>query len=110
LTFTYNNGAKGFIKSGINTKTPTTATIICENGLIYMHPRFHNTDKVTTILEGVKTEHDFEYTAKGYNFEIMQMADLLREGLRESDMMTHDFSRLIINTLDAIRAKIGLEY
>ncbi|HEA29326.1 MAG TPA: Gfo/Idh/MocA family oxidoreductase [Leeuwenhoekiella sp.] len=110
ITFTYKNGVKAFIKSGIVTKTPTTATIICENGLIYLHPRFHNTDKVTTILEGVKTEHDFDYSAKGYNFEIMHMADLLREGKKESDMMTHNFSRLIINTLDDVRQKIGLEY
>ncbi|MGB3774238.1 MAG: Gfo/Idh/MocA family oxidoreductase, partial [Leeuwenhoekiella sp.] len=100
ITFIYKNGAKEFIKSSISTKTPTTATIICEHGLIYMHPRFHNTDKVTTILNGVKTEHDFEYLAKGYNFEIMHMADMLREGMLESDMMTHDFSRLIIKTLD----------
>ncbi|WP_031425917.1 Gfo/Idh/MocA family protein [Flavimarina sp. Hel_I_48] len=110
VTFTYKDGAKGYIKSAINTKTPTTTTIICENGLLYMHPRFHNTDKVTTILDGVKTEHDFDYSAKGYNFEIMHMAAMLREGVKESDMMTYDFSRLIINTLDTIRAKIGLEY
>lgn len=110
ITFTYSNGAKAFIKAGIATKTPTTATIICENGLIYLHPRFHNTDKVTTILEGVKTEHDFDYKAKGYNFEIMHIADSLREGKKESDLMSHDFSRLIIDTLDEIRERIGLVY
>ncbi len=91
-------------------KTGSTATIICENGSITLESRFHETDRVTTELDGVKTSHDFKYKAKGYNFEIAHVAQLLREDLTESPLMTFEFSQLIIETLDTIREKIALRY
>lgn len=110
MTFEYSSGTKAFLKSSIVQDTPTTATIICENGVLVLNSRFHQTDKVTAILNGIKVEHDFAYTGKGYYFEIEHFADLIREGLKESPLMTYDFSRKLIKTLDDVREKIGLFY
>ena len=110
ITLKYDNDVIADLNSSIVYQTPSTATLICDNGTITMESRFHETDKVTTELDGVKTAHDFKYKAKGYNFEIAHVAQLLREGKTESPMMPFEFSQLIIETLDAIRAKIGLEY
>ena len=110
MTFTYSSGTKVFLKSSIIQDTPTTATLICENGVLVLNSRFHQTDKVTAILDGVKVEHDFTYTGKGYYFEIEHFADLLREGHKESSLMSYDFSRTLIKTLDDIREQIGLFY
>ncbi|MEH6406557.1 MAG: Gfo/Idh/MocA family oxidoreductase [Leeuwenhoekiella sp.] len=109
-TFTYKNGAKAHITSSIVRKTPSIATIVCDKGLIILESRFHETDKVTVILDGIKVLHDFKYSAKGYNFEAAHVAELLREGQTESPMMSYDFSRLLIETLDDIREKIDLYY
>lgn len=110
ITFTYPDHQKAYLKGGIAQETPTTATIICDKGLIYIESRFHQTDKVKTVLEGVEVNHDFEYQAKGYNYEAAHVAKLLRAGKKESPLMTHDFSKLLIETLDQIRDTIGLDY
>ncbi|MGO4913786.1 Gfo/Idh/MocA family protein [Leeuwenhoekiella sp. W20_SRS_FM14] len=110
ITFNYNSETQAFLSSSILKDTPTTATLVCENGIIYLHSKFHHTDKVTTILNGVKVEHDFRYTAKGYHFEIMHFAELLRAHKTESPLMSFDFSKTLISTLDEIRELIGLHY
>lgn len=110
ITFYYSDGVKAHLKCSIVTETPSTATILCENGILYLHTRFHETDKVTTILNGVKTEHDFNYQTNGYSYEIAHVAECLRNGKLESPLMPLPFSNILIKTLDAIRDKIGLLY
>jgi len=110
MTFTYASGTKAHLASSIKIKTPSLATFVCENGMIIMQGQFHMKDKVTTVQDGVKVNHDFGYKAKGYHFEIMHFANLLRADKKESPIMTYDFSRLLIKTLDNVRELIGLEY
>lgn len=110
ITFNYKTDTRAFLSSSILKNTPTTATLVCDNGIVFLHSRFHQTDKVTTLLNGVKVEHDFSYNAKGYTFEIMHFADLLRTGKTESPLMSFKFSRMLIQTLDEIRELIGLHY
>ncbi|MEZ7496516.1 Gfo/Idh/MocA family oxidoreductase [Leeuwenhoekiella aequorea] len=110
ITFNYKTDTRAFLSSSILKITPTTATLVCDNGIVFLHSRFHQTDKVTTLLNGVKVEHDFSYNAKGYTFEIMHFADLLRAGKTESPLMSFEFSRMLIQTLDEIRDLIGLHY
>ncbi|RXG11285.1 putative dehydrogenase [Leeuwenhoekiella aestuarii] len=110
ITFDYNSGTEAFLSSSILKDTPTIATLICENGMLVLNSKFHHTDKVTAILNGIKVEHDFAYTGKGYYFEIEHFANLLREGEKESPLMSYDFSRTLIKTLDDIREEIGLFY
>ena len=110
MTFKYNSGISAFLSSSILKKTPTTATLVCEKGMLILNSRFHQTDKVTTILEGTKIEHDFAYTGKGYYFEIEHFAELLRQEKKESPLMSYAFSRLLISTLDEVRELINLQY
>ena len=110
ITFNYKTDTRAFLSSSILKNTPTTATLVCDNGIVFLHSRFHQTDKVTTLLNGIKVEHDFSYNAKGYTFEIMHFADLLRAGKTESPLMSFEFSRMLIQTLDEIRELIGLHY
>ncbi len=110
ITFTYEEGTQAFLRSSIVEKTPTSATILCENGLIYMHPRFHHAQEVTTILGGEKAENHFDFNTRGYNFEIEHVAAMLRQNTTQSALMSLDFSLDLITTLDKIRAEIGLDY
>lgn len=110
MTFTYADGAKAHLNGGVTQQSPTVATIILENGMIYVPTRFHHSDTVTTVLDGIKVDHDFSHGARGYNYEIAHAADCIRNGKTESYLMTHDLSRLIIKTLDTVREKIDLHY
>jgi hypothetical protein len=53
---------------------------------------------------------DFNYKTFGYNYEAIHFNSLLRQGKTESDIMTFDFSRQLIYTLDAVRKVINLHY
>jgi hypothetical protein len=46
----------------------------------------------------------------GYNYEAAEMIRCLEKGTTQSEMMSWEFSLLLIDTLDAIRKEIGLVY
>jgi hypothetical protein len=46
----------------------------------------------------------------GYNYEAAEMIRCLEKGRTQSEMMSLEFSLLLIDTLDAIRKEIGLAY
>ena len=46
----------------------------------------------------------------GYNFEATEVIRCIEQGKTQSDLMSLDFSLLLIDTLDAIRKEIGLVY
>jgi predicted dehydrogenase len=110
MEFNYEN-AKAILGSTFKKQTRTQAIFKCEQGDIIMNGRFHEPTTVTLIdSKGTKSIKDFNYSTIGYSFEIDHFNNLLREGLMESDIMTFEFSKMIINTLDTIRSKIDLTY
>jgi dihydrodiol dehydrogenase / D-xylose 1-dehydrogenase (NADP) len=50
------------------------------------------------------------YTANGYNYEAAEVANCVRAGKLESDIMPLDESLSIMQTMDAIRAQWGMKY
>jgi hypothetical protein len=61
-------------------------------------------------VDGKETTLDFDYKTIGYSYEIAHFNQLLRDGKTESDVMTFAFSRTLMQTLDAVRKHIGLNY
>ncbi|WP_411768532.1 Gfo/Idh/MocA family protein [Winogradskyella sp. A3E31] len=110
MLFTYNK-AEASLNSTFLEETPTEAIFTCEKGTIKINGRWHEPSSVTlTYSNGeVQTKH-FPKDTFGYNYEIEHFNQLLREGKTESDIMTYNFSRLLINTLDSVRSTIGLDY
>ena len=53
---------------------------------------------------------DFKYKTIGYSFEAEHFSQLIREEKKESNIMTFEFSKDLIATLDQVREIIGLEY
>jgi hypothetical protein len=46
----------------------------------------------------------------GFQFEAMHVADCLRAGKTESDIVSLDDSLCVMHILDTLRAQIGLKY
>jgi hypothetical protein len=53
---------------------------------------------------------NFDCETHGYNYEINHFNELLRQGKTESPIMTYNFSRQLMETLDRVREVIGLKY
>ncbi|WP_308992223.1 Gfo/Idh/MocA family oxidoreductase [Mariniflexile litorale] len=110
MLFNYNNNVKAHLKSSLLEVLPTQAIFYCEKGIIKINTQFHCPTTVTLIIDGHEKTLDFDYNTIGYNFETIHFNNLLREGKTESDIMTFEFSKQLIKTLDHVRNLIGLKY
>jgi hypothetical protein len=61
-------------------------------------------------LDGRTVDLDEPYASGGLNYEIQHFCDLLREGKTESDIISHEMSREMIEMLDKAREQIGLRF
>ena len=110
MTFHYKNNVTANLKSSLLKDLPTEAIIHCEKGTILIHKQFHTPTMVTITSNNSKEILDFRCDAFGYNYEIAHFNQLIREGKTESDIMTFDFSKKLIKTLDDVSDIIGLSY
>ncbi|WOD43728.1 Gfo/Idh/MocA family protein [Hwangdonia lutea] len=111
MVFDYDKNVTAILKSSFLENTPTEAIFYCENGTIKINSRFHGPTTVSiTDINGKEKTIDFNYKTIGYNHEIEHFNNLLRAEKTESDIMTFDFSKQLIETLDDVRRTIGLHY
>jgi len=109
MTFSYND-TEAVLKSTLVEDTATEATFTCERGIIKINTMFHMPTTVTVTENGKDEIIDFKTKTIGYNFEIIHFNNLLRTNKKESDVMTFEFSKNLIKTLDKVREIIGLTY
>jgi predicted dehydrogenase len=101
---------KAALRSTLLEETKTEAIYTFDAAIVKINTQFHAPSTVT-ILQGKNEETiNFGYKTIGYNFEAEHFNTLLRAEKKESDVMTFEFSRNLIKTLDAVRELIGLEY
>lgn len=110
MLFKYNNGATANLKSTLLEKTPIQAIFHCEKGTIKIESQFHAPSSVTVTSKGKSKSFKFPNQVNGYKYEALHFNELIRQGKTESDIMSFEFSKKIIQTLDDVRAIINLEY
>ncbi|MFI0430784.1 Gfo/Idh/MocA family protein [Mariniflexile sp. HMF6888] len=110
MIFNYDNHVKAYLKSSFLEVLPTEAIFYCEKGTIKINTQFHAPTTVTIIADGKEETKDFGYNTIGYNFETIHFNNLYKAGKTESDIMTFEFSKQLIQTLDDVRKIINLEY
>ncbi len=87
------------------------AHLMGERGEITLHAPWWACQRLTLRRDGqAAQELDFPAVAEGYEYQLEEFARLLREGERESARLTLAESLAIMDTLDAVRAEIGLRY
>ncbi|MCF7568111.1 Gfo/Idh/MocA family oxidoreductase [Sabulilitoribacter arenilitoris] len=111
MTFNYTPNIKAFLESSFIEDTPTEAIFYCKKATIKINTQFHCPTTVTiTEANGEEKTIDFNYKTIGYNYEIEHFNSLLRAQKTESDIMTFQFSKQLIKTLDGVRKIINLHY
>ena len=109
MVFNYNH-FKAHLQSTFLEDTPVEAIFTCEKATIKINRMFHIPTTVSIITNGKEEIKNFGYNTIGYNFEAIHFNNLIREGKKESDIMSFDFSRNLIKLLDNVSEIIGLEY
>jgi predicted dehydrogenase len=107
----YDGGAQAITTSTLSAWTRTGAVIAGTKARIELEPRWMMPVPFALITrDGERTEYPNEYVGHGLREEAREVARCIRAGLRESPLMTHDFTLLTMRTLDEIRGQIGLVY
>ncbi len=107
----YNNGSAGIISSMLDCETPQTAEIAATQGMIRIPSRWHRVHS----FEWKRTDEqwqkiELEPFSNGFEFQIKEVVVCLENGLIESPSLPHCFSLDLAETMDKIRAQIGVKY
>lgn len=100
--------------STVAATTPIEAWLYGTEGSIYLHPRWHHTQRLTlTRYEGRQSHAqvvDMPYTGWGYGYEAAHVTRCLQAGLLESPRCPHTLTVALSETLEQIGQLIGLQY
>ncbi|GAB4456503.1 MAG: Gfo/Idh/MocA family oxidoreductase [Armatimonadaceae bacterium] len=103
-------GELAVLYTAVRLNTPQSAVILGTEGRIEI-PKSWWCPKAVVLHKGNESERfDFPFEGGGFQFEAMHVADCLRQGLKESPLMTLDMSLGVMRTLDGLRAQFGLKY
>ena len=107
MVFRYDGGGLALLACAVRTVTPHIARIDGTEGSIYV-PSFWHASSATLQVRGQEPV-DVEGPT-GYHFEAAEVMACLRAGRSESTVMPLDESISIAETMDQVRAIIGLKY
>jgi len=114
FTFSYPGNRLAIGHSTIAANTPVEAALYGREGTIYLHPRWHHTQRITVSkYEGKgQTKRDLEmpYEGWGYGLEAAHVMQCLDNEILESDQAPLNLTLDLMETLDNIREKVGLVY
>ena len=109
MVFQYKN-AKATLKSTLLEEIPSIAILKFDKAIVKLNSQFHQSSSITVIQNNKEEIINFDFKTIGYNYETEHFNNLLRAGEKESNIMTFEFSKNLINTLDKVREIIGLTY
>lgn len=114
IRFSYKNGSIAQLFCTFSSNLASGADICGNAGRIRMTERFHGPTAQMEFYGGtIDTRQSISsenVSGFGYQYEARHVTECLQMGLTESPVMTHDFTLLITETIDAIREKAGIYY
>ena len=104
LLFGYDDGRSATLSGAFTAYGPGRMALLCTQGWIDVHPRFHRTPSLT-VWRG--KEPDTLHFDHGYQHEVIHVGECLAQGLTESPIMPLDdtiaVQRLMQEVLDQVR-------
>lgn len=106
----FSNGATTDLDASIMADPKPDAVITGTAGSIRIHGDWWAGDTVTIENAEGKSTDSFPIHGNGYNYEAQEVADCIRRGAIESEVMPLSESIVLMKTMDTIREQIGLVY
>lgn len=110
FVFKYDDGALAMLGCGVRTATRHVATIYGTEGWIEVPHLFWNTTRAVLHRGDEETVFEEPHPSNGYEFEAREVAECVRAGRTESEIMPLEETVRIMKTLDTIRDQSGLVY
>ncbi|NKB71068.1 MAG: gfo/Idh/MocA family oxidoreductase [Candidatus Latescibacteria bacterium] len=108
----YENGAIASLSASVRAPVDVVAEFIGSKGKITV-PRFlaASSAELHRYKEGETIQRSFPYPdGQGFEYEIQEVVDCMRQGKLESEVMPLDETLAIMRTMDTIRGKLGLVF
>ena len=110
ITFKYPNGAIASLTSAIALHKPEDAYIYGTKGHIYF-PSFYGAQEFFVNLDSGEKEHIKALSiGTGFEEEIIECSNCIREGKTESDIHPLSDTIKVLKLMDAVREQISLKY
>lgn len=99
------------LHTGFDLLSHGDAMLCGPRGYVLLHANWWNPARATIqYLDGRRVELHEPYTAGGFNYEITHFCDLIRNGLRESPVITHSLSLGMARLLEEARLALGVHF
>lgn len=99
------------ILSSVVAETPKLAEIIGSLGTITLHTPWHKSHAITLNKTHGESQHfDLPYSGIGFEFQLQHVTECMRNGLKESPMMSPELSLLMAEVADEILMQCGIHY
>lgn len=106
----YESGAIASLSSGMTLSKPNEGYLFGEKGYAYVE-RFYAPQKIKIHIQGKDTETiNCPYIGNGFEEQIIEASECLRQGKKESEYVPHSQSRYIMKQMDLIRSIVGVKY
>lgn len=104
-------GEVALASSSLQVTTPWRATVIGTKGRIEVESPWWCPKALTLYCDGKEPETiRYVHAGEGFQFEAMHVADCVRRGKAESDVIPLSHTLRVMQTLDTLRAELGLRY
>lgn len=109
VTLKYENGVIANVSSAITVAKPATGYIYGTKGYITI-PNFYGAKELIVTVGANETRIAKPSIGDGFEEEIYEACDCIREGKLQSDIMPMSESIRILEIMDTVRGQIGLKY
>ncbi len=109
MLFDYENAAKAVLESTLESDPPTEAHIYGSRGMIKIHRRFHESQKISWYQNrALKETFVLKYEGYGFSYEIEEVNQCLINKKLESEKLPHGLSLALIHLIETVQEKIRL--
>jgi len=99
------------LHTGLDLLSKGDALLSGPRGYVVLHANWWNPQRATIYhLDGRVVELDAPFIAGGFNYETEHFCQLIRGGLRESPVVSHELSLGMARMLEAARLELGVQF
>ena len=109
MLFEYQD-AQAMLYSGLTSNSEMKAEISGQEGTLFLHPRWHETQGYSLEKDKELNHYDLPTIGKGYSHEIEEVHTCLRSGKKQSELWSFQNSLDLISLLDAVRQETGITF
>jgi len=111
LVFDHGEGRQTLLLASLRADTPVEAVLMGTGGCIRVHRHWYKPTQLSVLPSRGEARHlEAPLQGNGFNYEASAVTACLQQGLLEHPLMPLDETLAIMQTMDRIRARIGLRY